>query len=363
MRAIQKFLPRPRHTEIHRIFVNADPATAWQTARHIDMAQTPWIKLLFDIRAIPNRLKGQPADANTHLGVDDITQRDTGFIILQETPGAEVVVGSIGQFWHLNIPFEKITPETFRDFNRPGFGKIAWSITVAPYLKGSTIAVELRTSATDDDSWTKLSRYYHIIGIGSKLIRTSVMSHLEATLGKMRFPDNDTRPLPGDELIPESKYGITYHRNIEAPVSIVWRYLMQLGCDRAGWYSVDMLDNGGKPSIDHLVDGWEDRQAGGEVQATPEGGSFHVYAVQHESHFILGGKTTRLGGPFEMTWSFVLEPIGDDGTHLISRARMIASPPWAEWLLGNIAYPPIHGLMSKVQLDHIRAYAERDARN
>src|SRR5688500_5886434 len=101
-------------------------------------------------------------------------------------------------------------------------------------MAGSTISVELRTTATDETGWRKLNRYYQLIGIGSKLIRASVMSNLEADLGKMKFPDLDTRPLAGDELIPDSKYGLTYQEDIEAPSSIVWRYLMQLGCDRAG---------------------------------------------------------------------------------------------------------------------------------
>jgi hypothetical protein len=31
MRLIQKYLPFPRHTEVHRIFVKAKPKEAWET--------------------------------------------------------------------------------------------------------------------------------------------------------------------------------------------------------------------------------------------------------------------------------------------------------------------------------------------
>ncbi len=363
MRAIQKYLPNPRHTEIHRIFVNAEPEQAWQAARHFDAARTPWMKLLFDIRTLPDAILGTKHEsASRHLGVDEITEHDTGFMVLNETPGKEVVVGSVGQYWHLNIRFNSVKPIDFAAYNKPGWGKIAWAISVEPFLNGSTIAFELRITATDEDSWSKFNNYYHLISIGSRMIRHSAMSHIELELGKMVLPDDNTRTLPGDDLIPHAKYGLTHHVNIEAPLSIVWRYLMQLGCDRAGWYSIDLLDNDSKPGIDYLVDGWENRQVGDKLDATPKKDSFFdVYDVKNEAHLVIGGETTRIGSKFKMTWAFVTEPIGDDATHLVIRARMETSPDWKEWLLGNIVYPPVHGLMSAVQLKKIKSMSERDA--
>lgn len=364
MRAIQQHLPNPRHTEVQRIFVKAPPAAAWETARHFDMATIPWVRLLFDIRLLPDRLLGHhPPETDRRLGVDQVAESGTGFRIVQETPGKEVVVASVGQFWHLNIPFAHVEPADFKDFRTPGYGKLAWAIVVEPFLTGSTISLELRTTATDEDSWHKLNNYYQIIGIGSRLIREASVHHLEAVLGKLPLPDDNERALPGDEIIPEASYALTHHIDIEAPPEMVWPYLMQLGCDRAGWYSIDWLDNGGVPSIDHVVAGWEKRKVGDRLAATPaQDNFFEVLALKEKEHFVIGGEAVRLGGPFKVSWSFILEPIGADATHLISRARMVSAPKWAEWLMGNIIYPPVHGLMSGAQLKHIRQLAERDAR-
>jgi hypothetical protein len=41
---------------------------------------------------------------------------------------------------------------------------------------------------------------------------------------------------------------------------------------------------------------------------------------------------------------------------------MQAAPKWSEWLMGHVYYPPVHGLMSAVQLRTLKLYAERDAR-
>lgn len=365
MRAIQRHLPNPRHTEINRIFVKAKPDVAWETARHFDASTIPWVRLLFDIRALPDLLTGKRTEADRSIGVDQIVRNETGFMILQEIPGREVVVGSVGQFWHLNIPFAKVNPADFRDFHEPGWGKLAWAISVEPYGEGSTISLELRTTATDDQSWEKLSRYYSVIGIGSQLIRSSGMAHLGAELGKMKQPDEDEIALPGDERIPGSKQHLNHAVNIEAPPSIVWRYLMQLGCDRAGWYSIDLLDHGGEPSIDHLVEGWETRQAGDKLAATPAQDSFFdVYAVEKEHYFIIGGEYDQTmfgGGPFKMAWSFVLEPIGADATRLITRVQGTITPKWAEWLIGGVVYPPVHAIMQIAELKNIKRLAERDA--
>jgi hypothetical protein len=363
MRAIQTFLPNPCHSEIHRIFVNAEPAEAWQQARHFDMSEVSWVKLLFDIRTLPERLftKEKVAESKS-LSIDEITKSETGFILLDEIPGKEVVVGSVGKYWHLKIPFYKITPENFKSFDDPGYGKIAWAVSVEPFRNGSTISFELRIAATDETSWKKFHRYYSVIGKASHLIRSSLMSHLEISLGKMKFEDDDVISVPGDELIPEAKYKITSHRIIEAPPEIVWRFLMQLGCDRAGWYSIDLLDNGGKPSKDYPVKGWEVRKVGDHLAATPALDSFfEVYRIDPERCFVIGGESERMGGPFKMNWTFALETVGTDTTILTSRARMVASPKWAEWIMGHIIYPPVHGMMSGVQMNHLKEIAERDA--
>jgi hypothetical protein len=366
MRAIQSFLLHPRHTEINRIFVNAKPEQAWETTRHFDAAEIPWVKLLFDIRTLPERLFDKNENHEPiSIGVDEVTKSGSGFQLLAEIPGREVVVGSVGQFWHLNIPFKHVAPEDFAQFDEPGWGKLAWAITVEPYRQGSAISIELRTTATDEQSWKSLSHYYSLIGIGSKLIRHSSMKRLEAALGKMQLPDTDSMPLPGDEIISDTPYSITDEIVIEAPPFIVWRYLMQFGCDRGGWYSIDRLDNGGKPSVDHIVEEWNDRLPGDRLAATPAGDAFfEVYQVSKNKHFVIGGESEKAQGllsPFKMTWAFVPEPVGEDATRLLVRVKMKASPAWAEWLAGEVLYRPVHGLMEGVQMRTVKRLAERDA--
>ena len=199
----------------------------------------------------------------------------------------------------------------------------------------------------------------------SKLIRHALMDKLQHDLGKLALPDAQTIFIEGDDIIPDAKYTDTDKIIIEAPVSIVWMYLMQLGCDRAGWYSIDWIDNGNRKSTDHLMKEWKERKQGDKLPATPhdDDGFFEVYRIEHEKFFVIGGEVRKEEDYFKSTWAFELHPIGNDATYLIVSARMIMTPMWKEWMAGNLFYPLAHGIMEAVQLNTIRKYAERDAVN
>ena len=100
----------------------------------------------------------------------------------------------------------------------------------------------------------------------------------------------------------------------------------------------------------------------------PEGGGqpadlgalngIRVLDVQKERCYVLGAETDRMGGHIRTSWSFVLEPIGSDATHLITRVRGIGDPPWSAWLQGAVLFPPIHALMQHAQLKNLKKLAE-----
>src|SRR5690349_25107230 len=113
MRSIQNYLPNPKHAEMHRIFVKASPIVAWHAARHFDGATIPWVRLIFDLRDIPDLIRGRkPNSEDRRLGVDQVADSGKGFMILYEQPGKEVVIGAVGRFWHLNIPFANVSVDS-----------------------------------------------------------------------------------------------------------------------------------------------------------------------------------------------------------------------------------------------------------
>src|SRR6516225_3458128 len=76
---------------------------------------------------------------------------------------------------------------------------------------------------------------------------------------------------PGDELIPDPAHSSTMAATLPAPPERIWPWLVQMGYDRAGWYSWDKLDHSGQPSADHIVPQWQDLREGQRVHSMAHG--------------------------------------------------------------------------------------------
>ena len=48
---------------------------------------------------------------------------------------------------------------------------------------------------------------------------------------------------PGDELVPEPRWGWTHAIQVDAPAEGVWPWVAQIGADRGGFYSYQWLEN------------------------------------------------------------------------------------------------------------------------
>src|SRR4029077_4565974 len=79
-----------------------------------------------------------------------------------------------------------------------------------------------------------------------------------------------TKPLPGDDLIPEPIGSQTHAITIHGARHDVWPWLAQMGAgSRAGWYSYDSLDNGRRKSAEQIVPEWQRISIGTLFPALP----------------------------------------------------------------------------------------------
>jgi hypothetical protein len=161
-------------------------------------------------------------------------------------------------------------------------------------------------------------------------------------------PADDGRILPGDDLVPAPSHMETRGIEIDAPTSAVWPWLVQMGYDRAGWYSYDQLDMKGR-SADTIIPELQSL-AVGDILPTFPGGGFEVRVVDEgralavftdtaitnaqTEAFAASKETVPLGlqasGSFMRTtppdfaasWTFVLDPLPGDRTRLVERVRV-----------------------------------------
>jgi hypothetical protein len=175
---------------------------------------------------------------------------------------------------------------------------------------------------------------------------------------------------PGDDLIPGGRPGATMACTIDAPPARVWPWLVQVGCDRAGFYSWDRLDNRGRPSAERIHPEWQALAEGDRILAVPDGSAwFDVAMLEPERTLILRSslalpraRNFDPSGPpprafSDSTWAFHLRPTSDGATRLVvrgvarGRPRALTQP--ADWLF----WEPAHWVMQRRQFAGLRRRA------
>ena len=201
-------------------------------------------------------------------------------------------------------------------------------------------------------------------GVGALALSRKRLRNRGATLAERRAT------LPGDEIFPGAKGRSTMAITIDLPPSKVWPWLVQMGCDRAGFYSWDRLDNGGRPSASRIHPEWQTLAVGDRVLCTPDGRFwFDVERLESERVLVLRS-SIDLGRrqPFDTSeprprffadgiWEFVLAELPEGKTRLVVRSFGIARPR----LLGAVNlvfWDPAHVVMQTRQLRNLKRLVE-----
>lgn len=166
--------------------------------------------------------------------------------------------------------------------------------------------------------------------------------------------------LPGDELLRQPVSQTTEGVWIDRPVAEVWPWLVQMGQDRGGLYSYELLENSFGMQFrnaDRIHPEWQELAAGDMVRLAPKGWLgrrdgvvLRVAEVIDASAIVLRVQPPDL--PWEGVWSFHLMPHGDDRCRLLVRTRVGLRHP-GEILLAEMAGPAV-ALMTRGMLRGIR---------
>ena len=141
-------------------------------------------------------------------------------------------------------------------------------------------------------------------------------------------------PLLGDELVPHPTIARTKAVTIQAPPEAVWPWLIQLGQDKAGLYSYELIENRllacDIHNSERIVPEWQQLQVGDLVRLYPKDRQgpppYTVAAVEPRTALVLGHPEP--GGQWFDTWQFALLPVEGGGTRLIHRVRAKSMGAW-----------------------------------
>ncbi|CAN5657579.1 hypothetical protein BH09ACT8_BH09ACT8_14440 [soil metagenome] len=148
------------------IIVAADPATTFAAARTLDLltVHSPLLDLSMWVRGLPARFSVRAAPPPLPDLVIGEDMGLPGWTFLGERRNREMAFGAVGKFWQPAIEWRDVAAAQFRDFDDPGWGKIAANFSVRPYGASATLLTyECRTATTDPASRRRFLRYWWLI--------------------------------------------------------------------------------------------------------------------------------------------------------------------------------------------------------
>jgi hypothetical protein len=178
--------------------------------------------------------------------------------------------------------------------------------------------------------------------------------------------------LPGDEIIPNPAGQTTRAVTVDANAESVWPWVAQIGQDRGGFYSFDLLENlvGCRmPTVDILrpdKQGWQlgdklwmypPERAGGVGFAT-----LRRYIPGHALAFGTHAVGTSITAPENGSWAYIVQPLDRYTTRLLFRGRG-APRSVAGIAFDRTIFEPVHFVMERRTMIGIKQLAEGEDRH
>ncbi|HVE91514.1 MAG TPA: hypothetical protein VNE62_04305 [Actinomycetota bacterium] len=157
---IDRHLPQWDFEERHEVRVRADRQRTWEAVLTTEFGSSFVSRLLVTLRG----MRGTGS-----MRLLDFTR--WGFVVLDEHPGAEIVLGLVGRFWTPGGGVIRIDPDEFASFDRPGYAKAVWNFSVEPEGDGCVVRTVTRVRATDASSKKRFRAYWTVIRPFSGFLR------------------------------------------------------------------------------------------------------------------------------------------------------------------------------------------------
>jgi hypothetical protein len=163
---IERFAPHYDVGESHVANVDAGVDRCYQAVLAVDLFRSRIIRILYWVRGLPS---------NGPLTLRDMTR--FGFVVLDEDPGREIVLGLVGRFWLAKRGPRRVEANEFVEFSEPGYVKAAMNFLVESAGPGrSTVTTETRVMATDAVALRSFRRYWALVAPFSALIKRRMLS-------------------------------------------------------------------------------------------------------------------------------------------------------------------------------------------
>lgn len=156
---------------------------------------------------------------------------------------------------------------------------------------------------------------------------------------------------PGDTIVSDPDFNAVRAITINAKPEDIWPWIVQIGSGKAGWYSIDMIDNGGIKSSESILPEYQYIEIGQFIPFTPDRQNGMWVKDYEKSKFILWTDQERMA-----TWLWYLFDKGD-ATRLITKLR--TKYKWRSiWIIYYLIYDIGDIIMMKKCMKGIKGRVE-----
>lgn len=181
---MDEFLPTHDFGASYEIRINATRALVYQCLIRSDFNNSWLVRLLMTIRSGKRLPRNHvPSDLRRRL-------QGTGFVMLAEAPGDELVIGVAGQFWRPDGGrCLDLTADEFAGFSRPGYAKGAWNFKLRAESPESTLlSTETRIKCFGQAALWKFRIYWSLVGPFSGLMRKAILKQIKTEVESKANP-------------------------------------------------------------------------------------------------------------------------------------------------------------------------------
>jgi len=175
---IEEFLPIWDFHATYEIVVNAPRSVVYKSLLHTDFSELWLTRLLMTLRTgkrMPRRRA--PGELRQRL-------QGTGFVMLEEVPDDELVIGVAGRFWRPDGGrCMDLTASNFIAFSQKGYAKAAWNLKLrgeSPETETTVLSTETRIQCFGRAALWKFGTYWSLVGPFSGLIRKAILRQVKA---------------------------------------------------------------------------------------------------------------------------------------------------------------------------------------
>jgi hypothetical protein len=173
--------------------------------------------------------------------------------------------------------------------------------------------------------------------------------------------DEATRPLPGDAIVAEPAVQCTRAVTVAAPPDAIWPWLVQMGQDRAAFYSLDWLERlfgAEMHNADRVHPEWQRLAVGDPIWPYPARklrppDGWVVAALEPARALVVRTKDDS------WSWALALAPTGAGRTRLIARTRSTRRGDFLGAALDALVLQPAHFVMELGVLRGVKRRVER----